>query len=280
MAQPLEASWRHSRHRVDIPVKSSQSDDKSRGGVARGSSKPRRRVELPAKPPQPAHASRGRNARGSSQSQAKTSEKNRSQKPLSLEEEIAAFDEKHLDDELALAEMTSFEEEVDRVKVASLASLSSEAFRAGVSPPLDPAFVADEKFLSENSNESDASIVEISSDSDSDASSTEDSDDEDDEDQPPSKKEILSDESTSEDFEYFRGELNLFEEDIAGVFRDLGSIRIAAFGIGEADKPDDALCAPYRAGKVTLRRYGEVCDRVEALLSCYPWVKVTTEKDV
>lgn len=156
-------------------------------------------------------------------------------------------------------------------------------------------------------NDSDTSIVEISSDSDSDASSTEDSDgedssaelpdkpeapvliksepstpsnpqtvpapshltftpfsqtpevyysdDEDDEGQPPSK-EILSDESTSEDFEYFRGELNLFEEDIASVFRDLGSIRIAAFGVGEVDKPDDALCAPYRAGKATLRRYG------------------------
>ncbi|UZP43567.1 hypothetical protein NXS19_011379 [Fusarium pseudograminearum] len=246
-------------------------------------------------------------------------------------EKPTAFEANFLDDEVALAEMASLEE-VNRVKAASLASLSSEAFRAGVSPPLDPAFIADEKFLSEDSNDSDASIVEISSGSDSDASSTEDSDDEDssaelpdkpeapvliksepstpskpqtvpapsrltftpfsqtpevyysddedDEDQPPSKKEILSDESTSEDFEYFRGELNLFEEDIASVLRDLGSIRIAAFGVGEADKPDDALCAPYRAGKVTLRRYGEVCDRVEALLSCYPCVKVTTEKDV
>ncbi|KAM0299347.1 hypothetical protein ACHAPM_007388 [Fusarium culmorum] len=196
--------------------------------------------------------------------------------------------------------------------MASLASLSSEAFRTGVSPPLDPAFVADEKFLSEDSNDSDASIdssvelpdkpeapVLIKSEPSTPSkpqtvpapsrltftpfSQTPEvyySDDEDDEDQPPSKKEILSDESTSEDFEYFRGELNLFEEDIASAFRDLGSIRIAAFSVGEADKPDDALCAPYRAGKVTLRRYGEVCDRVEALLSCYPCVKVTTEKDV
>ncbi|CAG1978366.1 unnamed protein product [Fusarium graminearum] len=90
--------------------------------------------------------------------------------------------------------------------MASLASLSSEAFHVDVSPPLDPAFFADEKFLSEDLNDSDTSIVEISSDSDSDASSTEDSDNED----------------------------------------------------SSAELPD----------------------KLEALLSCYPCVKVTTEKDV
>ncbi|CEF85348.1 hypothetical protein FGSG_06491 [Fusarium graminearum PH-1] len=121
----------------------------------------------------------------------KTREKHRNQKPTSFDEEIPAFEANFLDDELALAEATLISNRISRLNMASLASLSSEAFHADVSPPLDPAFFADEKFLSEDLNDSDTSIVEISSDSDSDASSTEDSDDEDSSAELPDKLEAL-----------------------------------------------------------------------------------------
>lgn len=82
-----------------------------------------------------------------SHSQTKTREKHRSQKPTSFDEDIPAFEANFFDNELALAEATLISNGISRLNMASLASLSSEAFHADVSPPLDPAFSPTRSFF-------------------------------------------------------------------------------------------------------------------------------------
>ncbi|RGP76014.1 ribonuclease h [Fusarium sporotrichioides] len=111
----------------------------------------KRRVDLPAKPSRLGNTPHDGKARGSSSSRTKIREKQHGQRSMSF------------DGEMALAKEASEAGRISQVKMASLASLSSKVSSAGVPSRLDTSFVADERFLSEELDDFDASMPSIKS---------------------------------------------------------------------------------------------------------------------
>ncbi|KAM0412091.1 hypothetical protein ACHAPD_008747 [Fusarium lateritium] len=291
----------------------------------------RHRVDRPAKLSLPVGKARGGNARGSSHSGTKVDARYHNHTSRDVDDEMTAFDAKHVDDLEAMNQMASLYDKPRGVKMPSLASRSSKASGTGMPSSSDPALIAHGSFRSEDSNDSSTSLADSSSDvvapstligipddddsyvepppgpearslvkleprsimnlelipsRDLEPSLNQSSDayysgaEDEDQDQPPRKKSALMEEPKFEEFEYYPGELNLFQKDIASVLSEHSTIHIDASGRDETNETGSFLRPPYRSGKVTLRNLATVLDKVENLLHCCQSIRVTVEKDV